>query len=430
MTRGFGLSPRAMVTIALVAGLLAALVFALFLAYYSELDASNAFAYQSAVVSAQRDSELLEAKQFDQKLPPAQLAGYEKLLDLDLGRVNDKADSPQETVPNFHSPATRGDYERLTVLLENRAELGSKRFEATLRRNTQTRVSSNLLFALVALLFVVVQSRLRRRIEEERSLVERLQRAFVARRRELRNLDAGSVLISATRGSNVGGDLHDLFTIDGKQGMFLVADVSGKGIDAAVDTALIKYSIRALFSENPDPSSVLERFAKLYEKMADDPETFVVLFVGVIDLDDGTVRYASAGHDTAWARFGQDVVQLAPTGSIVGIEAEPRFETRTLHLRAGNAIVLSTDGLTESRDARGRMLGVDGVTVWLAEIDGSAQTIADAIVQRLRRRSRRILDDLAILVVRYNPGVPAGLTPLQQEQLLGEPALVSGESPS
>ena len=71
MTRGFGLSPRAMVTIALVAGLLAALVFALFLAYYSELDASNAFAYQSAVVSAQRDSELLEAKQFDQKLQPS-----------------------------------------------------------------------------------------------------------------------------------------------------------------------------------------------------------------------------------------------------------------------------------------------------------------------------------------------------------------------
>lgn len=428
MERGFGFTPRAISTVVLVAGLLAALVFALFLAYYGEVDASSAFAYQSAVVAAQRDCDLLESSQGGNELSPGPFANYEKLLDQDIDRVNSLAATPQERVTPVRYPATGSAYERLTLELQQRSELGAARFAATLRNNTQTRISSNLLFALVALLFVVVQSRLRRRIEEGRSLVERLQRAFVARRQELRNIDSGSILLSATRGSSVGGDLHDLFTMDGKRGMFLVADVSGKGIDAAVDTALIKYSIRALFSENTDPSSVLERFAKLYEKTAADPETFVVLFVGTIDLDDGTIEYASAGHDSAWARLGQEVTVLGPTGAIVGIEAEPRFVTRRLHLNPGDAIVLSTDGLTESRDARGRMLGVDGVAVWLSEIEGGAQSIADAVVQRLRRRSRRIQDDLAILVVRFNPPVSFTLTADREEQMSAQqPALVSGK---
>ena len=123
-------------------------------------------------------------------------------------------------------------------------------------RNRRTRDLSNALFLLVALLFALLVGRLRRTIEEGRLLVERLQRAFIAQRRELPNIDLGSVLISATRGSNVGGDTHDAFTLDGEYGMFLVADVSGKGIDAAVDTALIKYTIRTLFSEERDPGTV------------------------------------------------------------------------------------------------------------------------------------------------------------------------------
>jgi serine phosphatase RsbU (regulator of sigma subunit) len=69
--------------------------------------------------------------------------------------------------------------------------------------------------------------------------------------------------------------------------------------------------------------------------------------------------------------------------------------------------VVSTDGLTESRDAAGRMLGAERVTEWLGETEGSAQAVADAIVERLRARSSRITDDLAVLVIRYAPGAAA-----------------------
>jgi len=134
-----------------------------------------------------------------------------------------------------------------------------------------------------------------------------------------------------------------------------------------------------------------------------------VLFLAVLDLENGTVRYASAGHEPAWAILGQDVIALPPTGPIVSAELAPEFETRELHLQPGDALAIATDGLTESRDSRDRLLGESGVTVWLSELDGSAQAIADAIVRRLRKRSSRIADDLAILVVRFAPPrVPAG----------------------
>ena len=413
------LSRQTTVTLLLVLGLTVAFAYAVRLSYFGATDITNAFKYQSSVVAAQRDSELLEVEQFERRAPAPILRPYEALLASDLQRIDEKADTEAERAPHFAFPATRGNYEELTNELENREDLGQQRFDATVRGNTHSRDFSNALFACVALLFAVVVGRLRRTIEEGRMLVERLQRAFISRRREIPGVDLGSVLISATRGSNVGGDTHDAFTLDGRHAMFLVADVSGHGIEAAVDTALIKYTIRTLFSVDPDPASILTRFAQMYDASAENEETFVVLFLAILDLSDGSVRYASAGHEPAWAILGQDVTALAPTGSIVNAELEPDYQTRELHLLAGDALVIATDGLTESRDARGVQLGAGGVVVWLSELSGSAQAIADAIVRRLRKRSSRITDDLAILVVRYAPAVRPGVVLAQPGAPLG-----------
>ena len=390
----------------LVFGLIAAFAYATYLSYGAGVDISSAFAYQSAVVASQRDSELLEVEQFERKSSARMLRPYEKLLASDLERVRAIANTRDQRPPKFTFPASRSAYERLSSRLATLEEEGSIRFDATSRANTHTRDFSNALFAIVALLFAVLSSRLRATIEEGRSLVERLQRAFISKRRAIPNLDLGSVLLSATQGSNVGGDVYDAFTFDNRTAMFFVADVSGKGIEAAVDTALIKYSLRTLYSHERDPGTMLKRFSEVYDKSAENPEAFVVMFLASIDLVDGTVRYASAGHEPAWAIVGQDVARLPPTGPIVGVVSGARYETRELHLRHGDALVISTDGVTESRDRRGKLLGADAVTTWLASANGDAQKIADTLVRRIRRRSTAINDDLAILVVRFAPQRP------------------------
>jgi len=394
----------------LVVALVAAFTYASYLSYWGSRDTRAAFSYQSAVVAAQRDSELLAVELFERHATADQVEPYQKLLESDLGRIDAVAEDEAQRAPAFSFGTERADYDRLTTALVELQERAERRFESIVRKNKKTRDLSNGMFAFIALLFAGLVGRLRRALDEGRSLVERLQRAFVSKRRELPNIDLGSVLISATRGSSVGGDTHDAYTFDRRFAMFLVADVSGKGIDAAVDTALIKYTIRTLFSVDPDPGLILAKFAKIYMQSAENPETFVVLFLAVIDLRDGTVRYASAGHEPAWAAIGKTVVQLEPSGSIVGIEADAHYDTHEIHLREGDALVISTDGLTESRDARGNLLGAEGVSQWLAQLSGSAQNIADALVRRLRRRSRRITDDLAILVVRYAPSSATGAT--------------------
>lgn len=398
------LSRRTTVTLALVLGLSLAFAYATYLSYYGAQRLDGAFNYQTHVVDALSASSLLEVQQFDRGADPDELAPYERDLSHDLGYIDSAAQTPEERAPTFTFPGTRQSFQDLTDSLLKLQSIGTETFQATVRRNQQTRDLSNALFALVALLFTVLVGRLRRTIEEGRSLVERLQRAFISERRSIASVDVGSVLISATRGSNVGGDTYDAFSFDSRYAMFLVADVSGKGIDAAVDTALIKYTIRTLFYEDSDPGRILSTFARIYARTSENPEVFIVLFLAVVDLHDGSARYASAGHEPAWVVRGRDVALLPPTGSIVGIRVDEGYETRTLSLGAGEALVISTDGLTESRDGRGDLLGADGVGRWLADLDGSsAQAMAEALVRRLRRRSSRITDDLAILIVRFKP---------------------------
>jgi serine phosphatase RsbU (regulator of sigma subunit) len=423
-------SRRTTVTLTLVVGLLGAFAYATYLSYWGGERITNAFAYQSAVVAAQRDSELLAVEQFDRRSDAEQLRPYQKLLASDLHLIDNAAESAAERAPHFAFPATRQDYETLTSELQARESLGHSRFVSTVYRNTRTRDLSNAIFAIVALLFAVLVGRLRRTIEEGRSLVERLQRAFIAKRRDLPNVEVGSVLLSATRGSKVGGDTFDAFSLDRRQGMFLVADVSGKGIDAAVDTALVKYSIRTLFSENSDPRTILAKFSALYARSVDEPESFVVAFLAVVDLETGRVRYASAGHEPAWAILGQEVVALPPTGPVIGMESESQYETHELYLQPGDSLILATDGLTESRDGNGQLLGATGVMVWLSELTGGAQALADAIVRRLRKRSSRITDDLAILVVKYAPSRRLARDPAVERESAREPALATRETGS
>ncbi len=397
---------RKISTAALVAGLLVALAVATYLAYYGAEVVRRAFAYQTAVVAAQRDAEVMQLKSSMPTLDATDLRPFEKLLAEDLARIDEIADTRDERAPLFAFPARDADYARLIDELGARAALGQQRFDRSEDRNVRTRDFSNVLFALVALLFVLVQGRLRRTIVENRSLVERLQRAFISERRDVPRVAVGSVLISATQGANVGGDVYDVFEYDGRHTMVLVADVSGKGVDAAVDTALIKFSIRTLFYDEHDPGRVLTKFGRVYARSAEFPETFVVLFLGVLDCETGELRYASAGHEPAFVRCAGAIERLPPTGPIIGIDPEAEYETRTRSIGTHDLVVVSTDGLTESRDARGDLLGADGVEAWLAEVDGSAQGIADAMVRRLRRRSTRIADDLAIVVLRY---LPAGV---------------------
>lgn len=331
------------------------------------------------------------------------LRPYVKILESDLDTIGARANDPAELPPRARFPAGREEYARLSDALSVAEERGRQRFDDAVVHNTYSRNVGNALFFVMAFLFMLVQARMRRRIDAERALVAGLQRAMLSRRREIACFDVGGVLLSATRGANVGGDLYEVFPGRADEALFLIADVSGKGLRAAVDTAFVKYSIRTLFFSTSDPAEILHRFTALYAGSIENPESFVVLFLGVLDVRSGEVRYASAGHEGLRRTAAGEVHRIAPTGPIVGIDPQATYETGTFRLAPGDAIVLTTDGATESRDTRGALLGIEGLAEWVRTLPQSAQGAADEIVSRVRRRSRRISDDLAVLVLRYDP---------------------------
>jgi hypothetical protein len=197
----------------------------------------------------------------------------------------------------------------------------------------------------------------------------------------------------------VGGDLLDAWR-RGDAGWLLIADVSGKGIEAARHAAFVQYAIRALAHEDDDPGAVIERFNRLFTETFDEPGAFVVLFLGSFDPRACRLRYASAGHGTAFVHRAREVEQLLPTGPVVGLGRDERFETRTTTLEPGETLLLATDGLTESRDADGEFLGDEGVAEMLATAPPDPQAICDMFVAEVGRRSAgAIYDDLAIVAI-------------------------------
>jgi len=182
--------------------------------------------------------------------------------------------------------------------------------------------------------------------------------------------------------------------------LLLIADVSGKGIDAAVLTAFMKFEIRAIALRHREPGAILAEFNTAFPRVVRNPYLFVSMFVGILNTDTFELRYASAGHDSAFLRRSDSVRQLAVTGPVLGVMDEP-FDTRAVVLQAGDTLVLATDGLTEARDRAGNLLNEVGAMRLIDRSPRGAQALADSLVAQVRAiAGNRLRDDLAILVVR------------------------------
>lgn len=234
----------------------------------------------------------------------------------------------------------------------------------------------------------------------EQSLVAALQQTLRVDGVALPRTAVGFAYSSATREALIGGDLIDTWRADADRGWFLIADVSGKGIEAARHSAFVQYAIRTLCAEFDDPALVLARFNALFLDTFDDASIFVVAFLGVFDARSGELRYASAGHGIAFVQRPGGIEQLAPTGPIIGMDRDEAYALGTLWLAPGETVIVATDGLTECRDAAGEMLGDEGVMTLLAAGPAEPQVLCDRLVAEVHRRSpAEVTDDLAILVL-------------------------------
>ncbi len=262
-------------------------------------------------------------------------------------------------------------------------------------------------FGLLAILFNTYRTRLNRELEEERAVTKILQRAFRSEFVPLPHCEIGSAYLSATSHMAVGGDIFDVYRLSENRALVLIADISGKGVDAAVLTAFIKFMIRAIALRKSDPAAILAEFNTAFSKAVGNPYLFVSMFVGVLDTTTFHLEYGSAGHDCAYVRNDAGVTPLAITGPVLGVMDEP-FGDDSIDLKLGDTLVLTTDGLTEVRDRSGAQLTDRGAMELIERAGPHSQALADELVAQVRARAgNRLRDDLAVLAIRVVNSEPA-----------------------
>jgi serine phosphatase RsbU (regulator of sigma subunit) len=237
--------------------------------------------------------------------------------------------------------------------------------------------------------------------QQQKDFSETMQHSLLPRELPaVPGLEVGHVYESSAR-VDVGGDVYDFLTLEDGRLAIILGDVTGKGIQAAADMAMAKFSFRALARMHPEPGDFL---SKANDVIVDEIAVgkFITMLYVLLDPKAATVSCASAGHPPARIvpREGP-VVPLEASGLALGIEPGQEYAAAVATLAQGSAVVLYTDGVVESR-RDGELYGEGRLDDLLSRRrDLGAQELAEAIVADCRSFAGGELgDDCAIVCLR------------------------------
>ena len=177
----------------------------------------------------------------------------------------------------------------------------------------------------------------------------------------------------------VSGDYYDVVVRPDGRMYFIIADVSGKGVTAALVMASVATAFNIFTRTDPSPADLVrEMNATLAPKTA--PTKFVTLVVGLLDPRTGIIEFANAGHVPPLVISQDGVQQLKTTDMVVGLFGHAKYRNQTIQLNPGDSMVLFTDGVTEAENETEEQLGLDPVAELVQKLRGqSATAILEAI---------------------------------------------------
>ena len=208
----------------------------------------------------------------------------------------------------------------------------------------------------------------------------------------------------------VGGDLYDLFMIDARRLCFVVGDVSGKGLPAALFMAVTK-TLAKSFAMRADASLANVVTNANRELANENPEMlFVTLLIGCLDLDTGRLQLVNAGHDAPWRIAKNDIVeQFTPSADSGGpplcVMDDFDYAMQTVALHAGDTLCVVTDGITEAMNCAGDCYGTRRLEATLAKSAGLDNP--HALISNIREDVAAFVsgaeasDDMTLLVLHW-----------------------------
>ena len=247
----------------------------------------------------------------------------------------------------------------------------------------------------------------REHIESELNIARIIQMEMLPKGDEINMRDDCNIAGSLVPAKMVGGDLYDYFIRDEKL-FFCIGDVSGKGIPAALVMSVTHTLFRSVSAHESNPARIMQSLNET-ACQRNEQNMFVTMFIGVLDLPTGRLRYCNAGHDQPFV-IGQETKQLPAKPHLpLGVMDNMIYTTQETVLQSGESIFLYTDGLTEAMNERHELFGTKRVEKGLQDCIKNEAVVSKELIRTLTNRVNGFVDDaeqsddLTMLAIQYTP---------------------------
>jgi serine phosphatase RsbU (regulator of sigma subunit) len=242
------------------------------------------------------------------------------------------------------------------------------------------------------------------RIESELDLARGIQASMLPTRPP--QVAGADIAFRCSPAKELGGDFYDCIPLEHGAIGLLIADVSGKGVPAALNVVNLRNLFRVVAPGSPSAVETVKRVNALaYPDLRG--ESFVTLIYAVLQPATGQVELLNAGHDPAFWLKGDGQVQALESGAMpVGLADAEDYDAdvqgASLRLAPGERLLLFTDGVTEAMDAEGRQFGLDALRA-LAAPPGSASDTVLRLADAVSNHANGVppSDDVTLLALRY-----------------------------
>ncbi|MBQ9362937.1 MAG: SpoIIE family protein phosphatase [Bacteroidaceae bacterium] len=243
-------------------------------------------------------------------------------------------------------------------------------------------------------------------IHDDLSVAREIQHAILPRNFELKMPDANTVDIYASMiaAKDVGGDFYDFFAIDDEHFGFTIADVSGKGVPAAIFMAVSRTLIKATGVRGVPSNECMQIVNNMLCDESVD-SMFVTVFYGVFNIKTGEIDYTNAGHNPPYILHADGSVEMVQSdiNLVLGAFEGIPYKHNKMTLQQGDVLVMFTDGVTEAENIDHELFGEPRLEQTLATLKGAnSQQIVETINQQVKDHAGEAAqsDDITQLVIK------------------------------
>ncbi len=248
-------------------------------------------------------------------------------------------------------------------------------------------------------------TREKEKIERELQIAHEIQKSFLPLKApKIKGYQLAGLNLPARE---VGGDFYDFIELDEDRLGIVIADVSGKGVPAALFMGISKTLVRANAKRIMDPVEALQTANSIILDESDSG-MFVTLFYGILNFREHTFTYINAGHNPPLLlhRDNNEITLLKARGVPIGVMEDLKLESKTVSIKENELLFLYTDGVTEAVNEGDEEFGVERLYGLLEQEEN---TPPDIIIEKMVREIRKFagnreqFDDITMVVLQSQP---------------------------